>query len=171
MIAIIARELLKSIVGRIISFIGTASTVAMIVSWLIGSGQRAVVLAAVSGWTLFLATLWALIVKIRTEQQQGTALEQPGSNLWLIDRAAQLETMMVGQRTVNEWGVPTRSRVQWPDGTYGEFHATQTNPNGAIDSFKVTYEPPGGYRKVVCQPTVRRDAVGNVIDRPQMTVS
>lgn len=171
MFTAIVHELFKSIVVKIISIIGFASTVATVFFWFAGSGQSAAVLAAISGWALFLATLWALIGKIRGEQQAGTALEQPGSHLWLLDRATNVVERMIGQRTVNDQGVPVWSRVQWPDGTHGEFRATQIDPSGAIDSYEVTYEPLGGQKKTVHQAAPQRDSVGNVVNQPEMTVT
>jgi hypothetical protein len=71
--------------------------------------------------------------------------------------------------TRNGDGVVTSSTVKWPDGTTGEFTATEINSTWlAIDAYTITHPTSG---KTVTQAEVTRDADGNVIIKPTLTVA
>ena len=65
-------------------------------------------------------------------------------------------------------GAPTSAAVLWPDGTTGVYTGTPsaTFP-GSIDAYTITY----GTTRTYTQPTVTRDASGNITIQPAITVS
>ncbi len=73
--------------------------------------------------------------------------------------AADPEAMFVGTITRNASGAPTASAVVWPDGSPCTYAGT-VGPSGGVDTYTVTYGSP--VSKTYTQPTVTRDANGNV---------
>jgi len=75
------------------------------------------------------------------------------------------EVMIVGPITLTD-GAPTSAAVVWPDGTAGVFTGTPsaTFP-GSLDSYTITY----GTTRTYTQPTVTRDASGNITNQPAIT--
>jgi len=66
-------------------------------------------------------------------------------------------------------GVITSATVKWPDGTSGVFTTTAKNATWlAIDAYQVTHPESG---KTVMQAAVTRDADGNVIIKPVLTIA
>lgn len=71
--------------------------------------------------------------------------------------------------TRNSDGVVTTADVVWPDGSEGEFTATDINTTWlAIDGYTITHEDS---EKTVTQAAVTRDGDGNVTTKPALTVS
>lgn len=89
---------------------------------------------------------------------------------WLRLYAADPEPMIFGDITRDSDGVATSAAVQWPDGATGTYTATSVADDGAVNAYTVTHVA-GGATKTVTQPEMTRDDDGNVIRRPEMTVS
>ena len=65
--------------------------------------------------------------------------------------------------------VISTATVAWPDGSAGTFTATDINATWeAIDAFTVTHDDSG---LTVTQPTVTRNAAGNVTTKPALTIA
>ena len=77
------------------------------------------------------------------------------------------EALIVGAITLTA-GAPTSAAVVWPDGTTGVFTGTPsaTFP-GALDAYTITY----GTTRTYTQPTVTRDANGNITNQPAIVLS
>jgi hypothetical protein len=77
------------------------------------------------------------------------------------------ELLIVGTITYTN-GAPTSAAVAWPDGTTGTFTGTPsaTFP-GSLDAYTITY----GTTRTYTQPTVTRDANGNITTQPAIVLS
>jgi len=78
--------------------------------------------------------------------------------------------LFAGAITTDPFGVPVSATVIWPDGATGIYSgAASTTFPGCVDAYTITRT--GTQMKTFTQPAVTRDALGNVINRPQMTIS
>lgn len=69
--------------------------------------------------------------------------------------------------TRNSDGVVTSADITWPDGSAGEFTGTPNLTFGALDAWTATHTDSG---QQVRQPTVTRNADGDVTDAPALIV-
>jgi len=77
------------------------------------------------------------------------------------------EVLIVGPITLTD-GAPTSAAVVWPDGAAGVFTGTPSVAfPGSLDSYTITY----GTTRTYTQPTVTRDASGNITDQPAIVLS
>lgn len=77
------------------------------------------------------------------------------------------EVLIVGPITLTD-GAPTSAAVEWPDGTAGVFTGTPSVAfPGSLDSYTITY----GTTRTYTQPTVTRDANGNITNQPAIVLS
>lgn len=76
------------------------------------------------------------------------------------------EALITGPITLTN-GAPTSAAVTWPDGTLGVFTGTPspTFP-GSLDSYTITHGS-----STYTQPTVTRDANGNITNQPAIVLS
>ena len=77
------------------------------------------------------------------------------------------EAIITGAITLTD-GAPTSAAVEWPDETTGVFTGTPsaTFP-GSLDSYTITY----GTTRTYTQPTVTRDANGDITNQPAIVLS
>jgi hypothetical protein len=69
-------------------------------------------------------------------------------------------------------GLITRADIEWPDGALGEFRCNQASAAfaGEIDGWEADYRVAGGGYKTVVQPTVTRNAKGQVTAQPPIWI-
>ena len=157
--------------GRVGFAVGLVLNVVGVVQLIRSSGQSAAVWLAVGGWTLFAVTFVELIARVRRDHaRQASGLDTAGSDAWLIEKASTIDSYAIGPRVVTDDGILKSTKVQWPDGVYGQFKTQEFAESGAINGYRVTYEPHGKPKKVIRQPAVTRDQSGYVVDRPQIVV-
>lgn len=87
-----------------------------------------------------------------------------------LQLAAEPDTIVFGAITRNANGAVTTAAVIWPDNTPGTYTATvlSTQFPGAVDAYTITYGSPVIH--TYTQPTVTRNTLGAVTNRPQITV-
>ena len=77
------------------------------------------------------------------------------------------DVLFVGAVTLTN-GAPTSAAVVWPDGTTGVYTGTASTAfPGSIDAYTITY----GTARTYTQPTVTRDASGNITNQPAIVLS
>ena len=105
----------------------------------------------------------APIATVTSINGQTGAVVIDGTNYALLARTP--EALISGPITLTN-GAPTSAAVTWPDGTAGTFTGTPsaTFP-GSLDSYTITY----GTTRTYTQPTVTRDASGNITNQPAIT--
>lgn len=88
----------------------------------------------------------------------------------LLQLARDPSQLWAGAVTRDGNGAPTSAVVEWPDGTAGTYSGTAsvTFP-GAISSYTITYA--GTPTVTITQPTVTRDAAGNITNRPPLVTT
>lgn len=79
------------------------------------------------------------------------------------------EALFVGAVNTDGQGAPITASVQWPDGTQGNYVGQTPTIPGAVDTYTITYL--GDTTLTFTQPTVTRDAAGNVMYRPAITIT
>lgn len=91
---------------------------------------------------------------------------QTGAANTFMELARTPEVLMVGALTRSASGAITSAAVVWPDGTAGVFTGTPsgTFPN-ALDSYTITHGT-----STYTQPTVTRNAAGNITTQPAITL-
>lgn len=71
--------------------------------------------------------------------------------------------------TRNANGVATSATVKWPDGSAGTYTATTINADGySTDAYTITHTVAS---KTVTQALITRDAAGNVVTKPALTIA
>lgn len=93
-----------------------------------------------------------------------TKLEQA-----LFQLARDPEALFVGAVNTDGQGAPITAAIQWPDGTSGDYIGFTTTTPGAVDTYTLTYI--GDTTITFTQPPVTRDAVGNLMYRPAITIT
>lgn len=77
------------------------------------------------------------------------------------------EDYLTGERTLTD-GAVTLADFEWPDGTTGVFTGTPSVAfPGSLDSYSITY----GTTRTYTQPTVTRDANGDITNQPAIVLS
>lgn len=80
------------------------------------------------------------------------------------------DLLWVGVITRDANGAPTSADVVWPDGTAGTYTGTASTAfPGLIDSYTLTYA--GTVTVTYTQPAVTRNAAGDMVTRPAITVA
>lgn len=86
-----------------------------------------------------------------------------------LQAARSPEDYLTGVRTLTD-GAVTSAAFLWPDGTTGVFTGTPSVAfPGSLDSYTITYGNP--VTKTYTQPTVTRDASGNITNQPAIVLS
>lgn len=114
------------------------------------------------------AALTDLTTAIAAHASNPTA--HSGSFVTYLQLAAEPDTLVFGTISRNANGAVTTAAVVWPDGTPGVYTATvlSTQFLGAVDAYTITYGSPVIH--TYTQPTVTRNTLGAVTNRPAITV-
>ena len=102
----------------------------------------------------------------------------PQVDSWLEAWAGDPSNLMYGPIVYDADGAVMSAAIKWPDGGTGVYTALAVSSAfpGTTDSYSMTYVGAGtaqawsGVTRTVTQPTVTRDAIGRVVDRPARTV-
>jgi len=128
----------------------------------LASGQTEVDLSLIPSGPAAMPTL-APIAGVTSINGQTGAVDIATSNPLHLARTP--EALITGPITLTN-GAPTSAAVTWPDGTTGVYTGTPSPTfAGSIDSYTITY----GTTKIYTQPTVTRDANGNITNQPAIT--
>lgn len=107
----------------------------------------------------------------------GTPLEAARLNAEESDLQAALQQLardpsqlFAGAIITDPWGAPVSASVLWPDGVTGVYSGTPSPIfPGAVDAYTITRT--GTPVKTFTQPAASRDAMGNVTNRPPITIT
>lgn len=88
----------------------------------------------------------------------------------LLQLAANPPMLFSGAVTLNGDGAPVSASLKWPDGTLGVYSGiASTDFPGAVDGYSVTYA--GSPTVTITQPSVTRNAAGQVTNSPALTIA
>jgi hypothetical protein len=162
------REAVRTVIGRVVVTLSLITLAVTLVQFVRGSDFSGVAWLAVSGWSLFLAAFVELGKRIKEDAQRKT--EVTGTIGWLIAHAMNPDLMFTHVTERATEGTVTKAEIRWPDGTPGQFWTDAVDASGAVDAYSLTYLAKGN-RRIVKQPTVTRRWDGQLVSRPDLTVS